>query len=107
MLAQVWISRHGLGMRFALFAYALTLCACTQFPDLDNAISGDAKGADFPALVPLEPILAARRAPPATAQEAAGDVLARLSGLQARAARLRSGVLSPSDRARLRQTPGR
>ena len=41
----------------ALIALQLLLVACTQFPELDAAVSERAKAADYPELVDVGPIL--------------------------------------------------
>lgn len=94
-------------MRLKFLIIPAFLCgACTQFPELDASLSPKAKASDFPDLVPLEPLLAARTAPSAPrGPEIAADVSSRVSALQSRAARLRGSVLSQSDRARLGQRP--
>ena len=38
-------------------AISVGLSACTQFPELDRTISAEVEAADYPALVPLEPLL--------------------------------------------------
>lgn len=80
-----------------------TLAGCTQFPELDHTrpLAGDDVG--FPALVPVEPLLAqatAGRIDPARTQT---GLEGRVARLQARAARLRGSVLSGSARQRLAQ----
>ncbi|MBY5932039.1 hypothetical protein KUV51_03425 [Tateyamaria omphalii] len=61
----------------------VALAACTQFPALDDAVSPDVAGSDFPALVPLEPLLAGT-AP------IVGDPVATTENLEARIAALRA-----------------
>ena len=85
------------------------LSACTTFPALDDAVSPTAQAADYPDLVPLEPLLAARapeRAADATPEAIRATLEGRLARLQARATRLRGPVLSRSERARLAERPG-
>ncbi len=100
MSGKSWAMRW----HFGLFLVCLT--GCTQFPELDAHLSPEVEAADYPALVPLEPLLAARSAPPDRGTEIATSVQGRVSALQARANRLRGPVLSGSERARLRQRPG-
>lgn len=82
------------------------LGACTQFPELDAHVSPAAEKADFPKLVPLEPLLAARTGGENPGPEIAQNLSSRVAALRARANRLRGSVLSPPERARLRQRPG-
>jgi hypothetical protein len=71
----------------ALLASLTLTGACTQFPQLDHTSSPELANSDYPMLVPLGPVLAA--------------IDARVSALQARAARLRGSVLSGAERQRL------
>lgn len=85
------------------FVLAIPLGACTQFPQLDRTIPPGLEQAPFPALVPVEPLLAqatAGRIDPAQTQ---ASLQARLTRLRARAARLRGSVLSGRERQRLRE----
>ncbi|WP_147106510.1 hypothetical protein [Tateyamaria sp. syn59] len=89
-------------MRAPAAFFCLTLAACTQFPDLDDAVSPDVAASDFPALVPLEPLIAG-------AQPIVGDPVAttenletRIADLRARASALqRRPVVDPATRARM------
>ncbi|MEL7260117.1 MAG: hypothetical protein AAGK69_01990 [Pseudomonadota bacterium] len=83
---------------------ALLIAGCTQFPELDATIPAAVEAAPFPALVPLEPLLAANAAvvedPQATTQTLEG----RVSALRARASRLQDRpVIDAGTRARLRR----
>lgn len=89
-------------MPFAvLLVIPLTLGACTQFPDLDHTQTEQLTRADYPDLVPIEPILAraAGPKPDPLAEEAA--LTARLAALRARADRMRGSVLSGAEKQRL------
>jgi hypothetical protein len=67
----------------------LCLAGCTQLPpDLDMAETPAARVAPFPALVPVEPVLAAAGEGRLTGAEA-GAIEARAARLRARAAALR------------------
>jgi hypothetical protein len=81
----------------------LTLGACTQFPDLDGTVAPDLAGADFPALVPLGPLLAS--AVPTGAADTAQttqDLQSRIAALRARAQALqRRPVLDDGSQSRL------
>ncbi len=78
-------------MRFRLLSLMLffALSACSDVPDLDNAISQAAKSADFPTLVPFETLLVNVNQTVLTGREAAA-FKARMRRLQRRAARLRT-----------------
>ncbi len=77
------------------------LCAgCTQFPDLDSAISPDAERAGYPNLVPVEQLKA--RVPEAqVSPDVASGLEARVANLRARAGRLRGTVIDSSTRTRM------
>ncbi|MGJ8544865.1 MAG: hypothetical protein ACSHWZ_05425 [Sulfitobacter sp.] len=84
----------------ALICTAL-VAGCTQFPELDRTITPQMAAQDFPALVPIEPLLAkatANQRDPAATQ---AGLQSRVAGLRARAAALRGGVLSGAARQRL------
>lgn len=85
----------------ALFAMTLGLGACTQFPELESTQTEQLSRADYPALVPIEPILA-RAAGPKIDPIAEQEVLnARLAALRARANRMRGSVLTGAEKQRL------
>lgn len=91
-----------------LLAAAL-LSACTDFPQLDAAISAEARRADYPALVPANDLLGKRS--DGTITEATGLALqARATNLQARARLLRGQPIDEETRlllrARLRRLGG-
>lgn len=84
----------------------VALAACTQFPELDDSVSPEVRQADFPPLVPLAPLLAANTSEPTRGADIAASLQSRVAGLNARASRLRGSILSPAERARLREQPG-
>ncbi|CUH65576.1 hypothetical protein TG4357_01945 [Thalassovita gelatinovora] len=69
-----------------IFAFYLTGCA--DFPDLNDQIEPAARQADFPALLPLDPILAANADSQIT-KDTDKSLQARARALRARANRLR------------------
>lgn len=77
------------------------LAACTQFPDLDRTISPEVASADYPALVPLEPLLAAAIVGRVDAGQTQAELEARVARLRARATRLRGSVLTGREKQRL------
>ncbi|MEL7098656.1 MAG: hypothetical protein AAGM84_07495 [Pseudomonadota bacterium] len=93
-------------MRCLLLCLPLFLAACTQFPELDGATSARAEAAEYPALVPLGPLLD-QRVRPAAGPEPAQTLEARAAALRARAARLRNrSVIDSATRARMARGAG-
>lgn len=93
-------------MKRAIFPLVLCaglglLPACTQFPALDRTITPALKAADYPDLVPLEPVLASASSTGVAPVQATAAIDARVAALRARAARLRGSVLSGAERQRL------
>ncbi|MEM6305765.1 MAG: hypothetical protein AAF744_13690 [Pseudomonadota bacterium] len=82
---------------------ALGLSSCTQFPELDRTITPELEAADFPDLVPVEPLLAQATAGQVNAEATEAALIGRVARLRARAARLRGSVLSGRERQRLSQ----
>lgn len=90
-------------MRAALFLTCLALAACDQAPDLGIDVSPALAGADYPALVPLDPLLATRTPVNDTTDATTRSLQARVAALQSRARTLRArSVVDPATRARLR-----
>ncbi|MEM8653999.1 MAG: hypothetical protein AAGF36_04575 [Pseudomonadota bacterium] len=91
-------------MRAPAALLCLTLAACTQFPELDETLSPGVENADFPALVPIEPLLAGA-APVVSDPVATTEALeARVDALRARARALqRRAIVDPATRARMRE----
>ncbi|MFV1462992.1 MULTISPECIES: hypothetical protein [unclassified Phaeobacter] len=84
-----WIS-HGTTMRLTLLTAAVLLCGCARVPELEDRLTPDLRGADYPALVPLEQALTPET-PPAEESKALQQTLeARAARLQARADALRA-----------------
>lgn len=83
-----------------LFA-AIALAACTDFPQLDAAISEEAKRAEYPVLVPVAGLLVKREEGRIT--EATGlQLQSRAANLRARANLLRGQPIDEETRLRLR-----
>jgi hypothetical protein len=83
-----------------LLALAL-LAACASFPKLDGAATRAAPSGPYPALVPLDALLAEAGAP-GRGVEASQGLQARAAALKARAAALRGRpVIDRATRARL------
>ena len=81
-------------------ALAILLAGCTDFPELDAAVSDRARAADYPELVPTEGLLA-KRGNNRVSETTGPELLARAERLQARA-RLLRGIEVVNDETRLR-----
>ncbi|MEJ6389297.1 hypothetical protein [Gymnodinialimonas ulvae] len=79
-------------MRYATLLLCLLPMACApSFPDLDDRLTAQSQAADYPRLVPLEPLLASAEAPaPRAAATEGASLEARLANLQRRADWLRN-----------------
>ena len=86
-----------------LLILCLGLAACVHFPEIAPATSQKARDADYPDLIPFDPLLAAQNTALDETAEMEAQLEARVSGLQARAATLRRSVLSGQDRSRLEE----
>ncbi|QIE47461.1 hypothetical protein G5B38_06380 [Pseudohalocynthiibacter aestuariivivens] len=88
----------------AALPYALILMAalasCSQFPELDAAVSDDIRDAPYPDLVPLD-TLDIRTGTGRIAPDAAQTMESRVARLKSRAARLRRTVIDQDTRARM------
>ncbi|MEZ5714129.1 MAG: hypothetical protein R3D85_02475 [Paracoccaceae bacterium] len=80
---------------------ALTATACAEVPALDGTVPPALERADYPMLVPVEPILAAAGEVQIQPETEAG-IRARVARLKARAARLRGPIVDGGTRARMR-----
>ncbi|WGW03701.1 hypothetical protein [Tropicibacter oceani] len=93
------------GAMILMTGLLIGLSGCAQFPELDAVQTPGIEQAPYPALVPLDGLLA--NPEPRATLAVLGQVQGRVSGLQARADRLRRMRATPaalSDRvARLRQ----
>ena len=87
-------------LTFCLIAASLT--GCSRFPELDHTQSAALETADYPAFVPIEPLLARANAPGPDPQQTEDDLNSRLSTLRARANRMRGAVLSDAEKRRLK-----
>lgn len=87
--------------RFLLLIPLVLATSCTDFPELDSAVSSDARSAPYPQLVPMAGLLSA--AHDTRLSEDTGRSLAdRAARLRRKAAYLRrTDALSARDRARL------
>ncbi len=83
----------------SLFSVVL-LAACTQFPEVDTQTNDIDPRAPYPALVPLEPLLA-RADEPRITEESTDALAARVAALRARADRLRRTVVDGQTRDRM------
>ena len=87
----------------ALAGLLLLTGACTQFPELDERVTPELEAADYPALVPIDPILTAERTTGAAPAQETAAIDARVAALRSRAAALRGAVLSGAEEQRLAQ----
>lgn len=90
-------------MRLRLIFLSCLLCfgvGCTEFPDLDGAVSEAARDAPYPDLLPVEE-LNARISDPRITPETVSGLAARVAALKARAARLRGSVIDSPTRERM------
>jgi len=79
---------------------AVTLTACTQFPQLDETTSAQVRAAPYPNLVPAEDLRAGLPEQSIIDETTTGFQL-RVAALRARAARLRRTVIDQTSRSRL------
>ncbi|WP_189369723.1 hypothetical protein [Tateyamaria omphalii] len=94
-------------MRATTALICLTLTACTQFPELDNTISPEVGASEFPALVPLEPLLAGSAPVVSDPVQTSDALAARVAALRARARALQQqSIVDPATRARMRARLG-
>jgi len=85
-------------------AFAITaavLSGCSEFPELDAAITPTARQAGYPSLVPIAQLVAGAEQVQIT-EESTTALHGRVSGLKGRAARLRGPVIDSTTRARMR-----
>ncbi|WP_456386903.1 hypothetical protein [Profundibacter sp.] len=83
-------------------ALAATLLAgCSDFPELDAAITSAARNADYPNLLPIDQLIADAQQVQIS-PETVTNLEGRISHLNARAARLRGPVIDGASRARMR-----
>lgn len=86
----------------ATFAITATLLAgCSDFPELDAAITPAARQAGYPSLLPMGQLLTDAAEVQIT-EETSATLQGRVSTLNARAARLRGPVVDSATRARMR-----
>ncbi|MBA85399.1 hypothetical protein ACSSNL_02615 [Thalassobius sp. S69A] len=77
---------------FLLLTPLFPLCAgCAQLPDLDDHVTPAARQAPYPALVPLEPLLAGATET-AISENTDPQLRARAAALRARAQRMRQAA---------------
>ena len=88
-------------VRLTALIALLALGACTQFPELDRTITPDLEAAEYPVLVPVDPLLARATEGQVDPVRTEAALLGRLARLRARAARLRGSVLTGRERQRL------
>lgn len=87
-------------MRFPLILL-VAVSACAQFPELDGTVAPSVANASPPDLIPLTALFAQANTSSQIVQTAQSDIAPRLSGLRARADRLRRPVIDPATRSRM------
>ncbi|WP_390913264.1 hypothetical protein [Pseudosulfitobacter sp. SM2401] len=97
----LWPNVDPAQMRPFAFAMILSLAGCTQFPELDSALSTGAQDADYPDLVPVQGLLAQTEPRNGTPEDTVNTLNARLANLRNRADRLRGTVVDASTRRRM------
>ncbi len=85
----------------ALAISAALLAGCSDFPELDDAVSPTARKAGYPALLPIDQLIAGAKDVQIT-EETVSSLQSRIARLNARAARLRGPVIDAATRARMR-----
>lgn len=85
---------------YICFAFGV-LSACVEFPDLDSVISEDSRRADFPNLIPIDPILMSAQSDSDLADTIAKNLIARAADLKRRARALRGPVIERRIRVEL------
>ena len=80
---------------------AALVAGCTQFPELEFTQTTDVEAAEYPALVPIEPIIAEADVPGPDPERLETGTNARLAALRARASRIRGEVLTGDEKKRL------
>ncbi|WP_343079682.1 hypothetical protein [Ostreiculturibacter nitratireducens] len=90
--------------RPALLASALVavLSGCAQFPEVEAAMSPEAARADYPALMPIDDVLARAAEDGIAGPDLEASLQERAARLRARAAALRAPVVDAETGARLR-----
>lgn len=92
----------------ARLALILLLAACESFPELDAADARLDATRGYPAIAPIDAVIASAQAgPPATTATDIAAVQARAAGLQARGAALGGPVTDAETRARLIAATGK
>ena len=87
---------------FACLATVATLLAgCSDFPELDAAITPTARNAEYPSLMPIDQLVADAQDVQITEQTVT-TLKGRAGSLRARAARLRGPIIDSATRARMR-----
>lgn len=89
-------------MRLIALTLITCLTACTQFPELDSAVSEQAKDAEYPALVPVEGLLAQAETTRTDPDQTIQSLNARVAALRNRAKRLRNTVVDSTTRQRMK-----
>ncbi|WP_417742753.1 hypothetical protein [Salipiger sp.] len=82
-----------------LLLLPVALLGCATFPELDAARTPGVASQPFPALLPIDDLIAAP--PPRATPELRAGIEDRVAGLRSRASRLQGEVVSDRDRQRM------
>ncbi len=88
------------------FTFAALLGACSDFPQLDDAVSSAAKNAPYPSLIPMDQALANAQDVQITDQTIS-TLNGRVNGLKRRATRVSRPVIDTETRNRLQDAINR
>lgn len=89
-------------MRLTALFMILSLAACTQFPELEDAVSPTAQNADYPALVSVHGLLNQAEPKNGTPEQTVNTLNARVAALRNRADGLRGTVVDQYTRRRMK-----
>lgn len=88
-------------MRLIALILPFALIGCTQFPELDSAVSEQTTAADYPDLVQVEKLIAQSQTTGPTQEGTVNSLSARVAALQNRAARMQGRVVDANTRQRM------
>lgn len=88
-----------------IFFASMSLIGCVQFPAVEDATSQVARDADYPDLIPLDPLADVLNGPGPEPIETTEQLDDRVTGLKSRAEDLKRPILDQNARARLAETP--
>ncbi|SEV98143.1 hypothetical protein SAMN04488515_0502 [Cognatiyoonia koreensis] len=90
-------------MRTVVLSLLIGLCACAEFPALDERIDDAARAAPYPTLTNIAPLIAQANASGTATNSVATEIDGRRANLSARADRLRGAIIEPALRNRMQR----